>query len=660
MNFTQPINITYKSEINKLGEALIKARKIISESNESMHFTAIQQLRLIHICCLTIMKNLNPSLKVDCESVKSLENICSFFEDISSGNKTWIKDYLSLDSDNFFSIDLDKAIKTIQNCYKEETFSHLLPYALEILEYSERDLENAERDRRNGIITVKKKKRGIYYTPNDIVYYMVDTCINELSKLASPYSLDKFKFIDFSCGSGVFLLQILKVLIEKHGKNDVHEYISIIESSLFGIDISPCAVDNSRFLIISYISSLDTCGKLDYDSLIAILNQNIICADATKLHNLNYEYPDFPQKFNCIIGNPPYVTATDSKKYSEGFFRSNLFIPFIHNLIDYSEECSVCALIVPLSFTYSSYVEFKKLRKRIEQDVASWKIENYDRSPDSLFGDDVRSRNCIIVRESNHGLKNICTTGLLRWTSVNRNDFLLSPKIYANISNVSIESFIPKLRSGIELEAYKTLSNQETSLLQVLKPTSPESKTKLVMNCTAYNWICAYDHIPPSVDESGNIFVSKGKKYFSTDTIDDLYFALACLNSVTSFWFWTVIGDGFHVTNRFLEYFGIGKHLFNTITFGQMVDLGKEFSEQLLLYPTQSINKGKIITNYNHMNLMKIVFEIDERIAAALNLSDDFPTLLHEWYSKIVNCGRTAKNQVTTLRGASINGKNPR
>ena len=57
----------------------------------------------------------------------------------------------------------------------------LLPYALEILEYSEQELENAAYDRRDGVITEKKKQHGVYYTPYDVVRYMVNGCLDRLS-----------------------------------------------------------------------------------------------------------------------------------------------------------------------------------------------------------------------------------------------------------------------------------------------------------------------------------------------------------------------------------------------------------------------------------------------------------------------------------------------
>ncbi len=638
MSLDTPINITHKNEITKIADTLIRARDLILESNEDINLSTNQQLRLVLICCLALMKKYYSSLNTHENSSNSFHNICAYFEKISNGKSDWVKDYISLQYD----VDLSKVIQEIQSSYNPETFPYLLPYALEVLEYSEYDLERAERDRRNGIVTVKKKKRGIYYTPNDIAFYMVDICTKELMKLPNYVSLENYKFVDYSCGSGIFLLQVLNILITCH-VNDFEKCISIIQSSLFGIDISPYAVDITRFLIICYISLLFGDRKLDYDSLIKILNQNIICADATNIQALSDEYRHFPKKFNCIIGNPPYVSITERDQSNESNFRSNLFIPFVNNLIDCSESCSVSSLIIPLSFTYSSHKGFKKLRKRIEQDTAVWKIENYDRSPDSLFGDDVKSRNCIIIRKSNGLSKNIFTTGLLRWTSINRNDFLLSPKKYSDITDISIEPFIPKLGSAIELKAYKVLSNNETSLLKILKPASPESKAKLVLNSTAYNWICAYDHIPPSIDEYGNAYISKDKKYFTTDSIEDLYFSIACLNSVTAYWLWTVTGDGFHVTNRFLEHFGIEKRLFTTTTYTQLFKLGKQFSKELVCYPTQSINKGKIITNYDHSKLMPIVLKIDNLIAESFLLPDGFPTYLHAWYSQIVSCGRLAK-----------------
>ena len=99
-----------------------------------------------------------------------------------------------------------------------------------------------------------------------------------------------------------------------------------------------------------------------------------------------------------------------------------------------------------------------------------------------------------------------------------------------------------------------------------------------------------------------------------------------------------------------MGFFGITKRQFSSASFTQMANLGKHYSEKLLCYPTQSVNKGKIISNYNHTNLMNVIFDIDKLIANTLELPSEFPTFLHEWYNEIVSCGRIIKKSAT-LKG---------
>lgn len=638
MNYCEPINIKHKNSINDLGNTLIKMRNAIVSSNVNVKLSSIQQLKLIFLSCIYIQQY-DEELSVASEDIKK---ICNFFRKKSALGNDWIHDYLQIKSTDLELIDVSSAVKIFKKFYDADTFSFLVPYALEILEYSDDELESALKDRRNGIITSKKKNKGIYYTPSDVVTYMVNLCMKNLQKKFSTTDLLKLKYADLSCGSGVFLRQILRDLAGMVKFLDVNEYIKIIKNTIFGIDISEYAVESTRFLIMLEIADRFKGAIIDYAKLLKILRINIICADAIDKKTINNRYPNYPDKFHCIIGNPPYVEIKKifASKSLKDTSNKNLFIDFVHCMIDASEEKSYSALVVPLSLSYNTNISYCDLRSRIQSDNAKWVFENYDRSPDSLFGDDVKSRNCIVIRNTLDNENGIFSTGLLRWTSVNRKEFLFSDRMFGNIGKISIKRNIPKLSTTTEIDSYIRLTTQNKFLMEMLVSATETTDKKIVLRSTAYNWICAYDHIPNVTDKLGANYISKGQKYYTTRSDGDLYFVLACLNSICAYWLWTVSGDGFHVTQNLLKIYGVHKDYFSIESYQKMVWLGEEVSKKLKLYPTKSINSGKLITNYNYSKVINLSHQIDDIICHELGLAKEFPAMLEKWYYSMIECGR--------------------
>lgn len=639
MKYIQPLNIIHKNGINEIGNSLISARRAIENENHQLQLSPQQILRLVLLGCLSIeiQQSSGANYSFDFEEGQTFTALRNYIKTQIDDN--WIQEYLYLSEFEMSSIKYDSAFQFLKSNLGSSLFSHLLPYALELLEYSEQDLAKASTDRRFGIVTHKKKTNGIYYTPADVASYMTETCVNELSKKHN--SLFCCRFMDFSCGSGIFLLQIIDSVFQRLKINSFEDYVSYISSSLFGMDISKYAVDCARYTVLSHSIRKFQNQKVNIKSLLKVLEQNIVSADATKLLEYFECHPDYPQRFDCIIGNPPYVgVITESKNGAQQSSRSNLFIPFVSNLVDYSTDNSICALVIPLSFSYNNQPSYRDMRRMIQKDSAEWYIEHYDRSPDSLFGDDVKSRNCIIFRNQGNTNHKIYVTGLIRWTSINRSQLWSTTKYMTDITDLTIEDYIPKLGTLIEKQAFSAITTNGDSLLQQLVSKSLEKIFLVVIKGTAYNWICAYDHIPAGKDKNGNEYVSKDLKVYSAQTEDDAYFVLAVLNSTFAFWLWTVIGDGFHVTNRLLSSLCISKISFSKHQYSKMVSLGKEFSSKIIQYPSQSVNNGKIITNYDHLPLHSIISQIDFMITEALKLPADFPKYLHDWYANIVSCGR--------------------
>ena len=629
MIHAKPINITHKKQINEIGAILIETRREIRNLNPDIAESDQSILKLVLFGCLYVQITSDENIKYN-KCATDFTLICNLID--SNLNISFADEYLGK------TIDIKKISYAgiIEKLYKIKAFPawiELLPYALELLDYSEADLSLSYRDRRNGIITKKKKHSGIYYTPADVAQYMATECIAKIYS-REVKDLQNIRFMDFSCGSGVFLLQILSVSYDKKIITNADNCLGFIEQSIYGMDISRFAVECAKFCIISYCLSSLPFAKNNIGKLLEALNRNIVSADGTKFEEYISINTQYPKTFNCIIGNPPYVSNTSTTE--------NLFIPFVYNIIKHSEENSVCSLVLPLSFSYNNKTDFCQLREFIQKDNAQWQVEHYDRSPDSLFGDDVKSRVCIVYRNSNnaHSLR---STKLMRWTSIFREQLLFSPKETAEIADLSISKFIPKLSSDMEKDCYSKLTNNGKSLLDMFnmnrRTTTPY---KVIIKGTAYNWICAYDHIPHSYEADGTEFVSKELKSFCVSTQDEQYFAIAVLNSKIAFWLWTVIGDGFHITNNLFSTLRICKDMFSEADYRRIIQLGQDISSRLVEYKNVTINSGKTITNYNHLPLLDLISEIDNILCNTINAPEKFSNYLSQWYFDFITCGRNS------------------
>lgn len=622
-----PLSILNKKEVVKISSKLLLIREIIQNEHTKIALNEAQVLRLLLLGCLYMSISDDSATPFPYKSKK--------INDVFGGD--FLAAYIE-QPDLAISIYENDLIK---GCYSEIKSVHLweelLPYAFEVLDYSEQDLIGAWHDRRAGIITRKKHQSGIYYTPADVVKYMVRGCHDGLKE--KKLSIERCSYIDFSCGSGVFLLQILDSLIEQGIIETPVQYVTFVTLNLFGIDISHHAIECTKYAILQhYMAAWKTADHIC--ELFHVLEKNCVVSDSTMLEDFFAQHPTYPRAFNCIIGNPPYVEIAGGTSHSG---KGNLFIPFVYNLQKYAERESVASLVLPLSFTYNSQTAFQKLRSDIAEDQAEWQIENYDRSPDSLFGDDVKARACIVFRISSKQ-KKLKTSGITRWTSQSRTALLSTRKPMADISGISIADYIPKLASAEEVNAFNLILSRTKDFhpSSVLDPQVPQHD--VVIKGTAYNWICSYDHIPPAFNKDATRYISKDLKFIPERTEADQYLLLAILNSRVMFWLWTVIGDGFHVTNRLIA---IAQRCQGSILgddHTELARLGREFSEALRNHPTASVNSGKTITSYDHMPLLGIVKRIDAALARALRLNSAFVDYLEKWYDNIVLCGRSRKD----------------
>ena len=203
--------------------------------------------------------------------------------------------------------------------------------------------------------TITKKKNGIYYTPKNIVEYIVKNTIKKHDILNNPSP----KIADISCGCGNFLLEVYDALYDIleenmnelqniYGKevftyDKIHEHI--LKNCIYGCDKDKDAID---ILINSLINKNE-------EIIIEIKDMNIYCEDALK--------KEWNIKFDYIVGNPPYIghklLDTQYKKYILKEYsdvykdKSDLYFCFYKKMIDITKKSGTVSIITPRYFIES-------------------------------------------------------------------------------------------------------------------------------------------------------------------------------------------------------------------------------------------------------------------------------------------------------------------
>ncbi|WP_033379013.1 class I SAM-dependent DNA methyltransferase [Mesomycoplasma moatsii] len=123
------------------------------------------------------------------------------------------------------------------------------------------------------------KEKGQVFTPNWIVKEMIEFCdIDDITKI---------KIIDNSCGDGAFICEIAKQIISKNPKN----IKDILENNIIGIELDT----------VAYNQCIKKLKEIEKENRLPKINWNINNDNTLKI------YKKYENKFDLVIGNPPYV-----------------------------------------------------------------------------------------------------------------------------------------------------------------------------------------------------------------------------------------------------------------------------------------------------------------------------------------------------------------
>ena len=326
--------------------------------------------------------------------------------------------------DDMFEHMVNLAAYDFESDLNVNILGHIFEQSLSDLEAIKNELDGITEDKKNS----KRKKDGIFYTPEYITHYIVEETIGKYLE-ENPEKLETIKILDPACGSGAFLNQAHeflrkqhrirveeKINAEKSRKSKGQEYLqvnllkhsniaendrSILLNNIFGVDLNQESVEITKLAL--WLKTAHPDYKLQN------LDENIKCGNSliddveiagNKAFRWKNEFKSIMDDggFDVIIGNPPYgVSFSDNEKKYLTKLDSNvpdyeIYIYFISQAINLLKDGGIVSFIFPNTFLSILY----------GQKYREWILNNFeilsivDLSNDNTF-EDASVRTCIFT-----------------------------------------------------------------------------------------------------------------------------------------------------------------------------------------------------------------------------------------------------------------------
>jgi hypothetical protein len=267
----------------------------------------------------------------------------------------------------------------------------------------------------------KRKRDGIFYTPNYITQYILDKTIGEWLEekkqallqehgeenaaywRAYEQVLRKMTVLDPACGSGAFLTAVfeyiwaewkivLRAMValglrkEIYRKEEWRLKKEIVLNNIFGVDLNRESVEISKLsLWLQTANAVEPLSDLTNN-----IKQGNSLIDDKNITPLAFDWAaEFPQVFenqgfDIVVGNPPYVNIELIPEKFRRFLlenyrtcqgRTDLYVAFIEKARKITKQGGMVSFIIPYAFTNQNYGEIA--RKELVEQTAIREITDF-------------------------------------------------------------------------------------------------------------------------------------------------------------------------------------------------------------------------------------------------------------------------------------------
>ena len=571
-------------------------------------------------------------------------------------------------ADSLASLFSARAIATAEKLLREQAdaaaYLELLPYILD--PHGPGSRLSVRRDPSTRTARSQKRADGVFYTPADVAEYMTNACLDALH---ADLPLSVF---DPACGTGVFLRAAFGELQRRFP--DTYA-LSLASECLFGADIDPWALDATAFVILADLQTDPTTTRLRPVASWQRMRRNLVRIDTLRIDPAaqapsgsegNYGdrgripisslFPALRGGPAVVLGNPPYADLGARADLDEiaNTFRTiaikqqpgaEIYFAFIEQMIRLAgSKASAGALVLPLSIACNIGPQFVAARKLISETRGQWRFAFFDREPHALFGEDVKTRNTIVLWSRAPRDKNaVLATGPLRKWRGDSRALMFKSLSFTAISG-DIRRGIPKIDGALQAAALEVLVSRWRSLGQAVRAierrslaAAPNADDQTVfVGPTAYNFLNVFLK-PPHAFLQKNVALSEHPLHAITcASRGDALAVFALLSSHLAYWWWHAHGDGFHVSGRFLSEFPFGPEALDGQPGEALSRCGEELWSTIRTSPIISLNRGRTSLAFTPNGYDGIRRKIDQVLADVAGLKVAFVEELQQFTAHAV------------------------
>lgn len=386
-----------------------------------------------------------------------------------------------------------------------------------------------------------RKTKGVYYTPNDVVRFILHNSIKAAFSQLTPESISKGNIdavpydsfcttktiFDPTCGAGEYLLAALNMkvdLLEKCGVVVSNELIQQVVSTIKGNDSNYDSITITKIRLLLCV--VHKYGAAYTEGLACILN------DGFESYDYITDKSAHDEKYDVIVGNPPYVEDYKSGLLLEEKY-GNIYANVLINAAKQLKIGGSMGFIVPLS--YISTPRMKKLRNALFALIPEQYILSYADRPDCLF-DSVHQKLCIIIGKSGDMAPTVYTGNYRYWYKSERSNLFDRTTVIKN--DFCSESFIPKLGCSLDVSIYRKIT--DPSKVKSVYAQSRHGTESVFLNRRETFWMKAYREYVADPEY----------KVFSYATASEADYCYCLINSSLFWWYWISVSDCWHVSKE--------------------------------------------------------------------------------------------------------------
>lgn len=555
------------------------------------------------------------------------------------------------------------AEKSLRENADVSAYFELLPYILD--PHGPGSRLSVRRDPSTKITRTRKRADGVFYTPADVAEYMVEACFGTLDLNLSPSVFDP------ACGTGVFLRAAFGELRRRFPDTAP---LSLASECLFGSDIDPWALDATAFVLLADVLS-DAEGAV-HTPLTSwqCMRRNLARIDTLRIDpaapkgdskkgddsggriSISGLFPALTRGPSIVLGNPPYAdlgTRSDLPDIANSFrtiavkqqSNAEIYLAFIEQMVRLpAPDACAGALVLPLSIACNIGPQFAAARKLIAETRGQWRFAFFDREPHALFGEDVKTRNTIILwsRAPHDKVASLATGPLRKWRGDSRARMFRSLR-FTDIDG-GIRGGIPKIDGSHQAAALRTLVGSWSRLEQAWKAierrplasASNADERTVFVGPTAYNFLNVFLRPPRALLQKDVALSEHPLHAITCASKQDALVVFALLSSHLAYWWWHAHGDGFHVSARFLSEFPFGVETLSGPAGKALARHGDELWSTIRTSPIISLNRGRTslaFTPNGHDGMRR---KIDEVLADLAGIDTAFVDELQQFTAHTV------------------------